>query len=73
MASMTDRDLLQIPVDRNAHPITGTRWEEARDLAARELGEDPADLPKWAIVRELSEAYTGNQPLGEWQESKDGR
>lgn len=63
-----NRELLQIGIDRSAHPTTAERWEEARAVVAAELGKDPDQLSRWEIVRELTEAYTGGEPLGGWRD-----
>lgn len=65
---MTKRESLQVFVDKQAHPETAKRFQQARDLAARELGADPSDLSKWEILRELSESYVGLDGAGQWRE-----
>jgi hypothetical protein len=39
-------------------------FEEALDLVATEIGEEPTHSD---AVRELSEAYCGHNALGEWK------
>jgi len=48
---------------------TKERWEECVQIAADELGKDPEDVARWEVLRELTEAYSGGDPLGEWCES----
>jgi len=40
-------------------------FQEAMEAAKNELGEDPSQSD---VLREIAEAYVGNQPMGEWQD-----
>jgi len=42
-------------------------WQEAVTAVAQSLDADRDDLGRDEITRELAHAYTGNQPLGGWQ------
>lgn len=39
-------------------------FEQTLDAIAKELGEEPTHSD---ALREISESYIGNQPLGEWK------
>ncbi|WP_136689989.1 hypothetical protein [Halorhabdus amylolytica] len=43
-------------------------WQQAEQAVAQTLGTDSDDLSRSDVARELAEAYTGQNPLGAWQE-----
>lgn len=43
-------------------------WQQAEQAVAQSLGVDPDSLSRAEVARELAEAYTGQNPLGRWQE-----
>jgi len=57
--------LLNVQIKEDEHQQA---WRAAEQAVAETLDEDPENLSRQEIARELSEAYAGGDSLGRWRE-----
>jgi hypothetical protein len=64
MSQRTRTGLLNVQIKEKEHQQA---WRAAEQAVAETLDEDPENLTRQEIARELSEAYCGRDACGRWK------